>query len=257
MIKQFSVRQASGLIRLFRPAFCLLPALFLCFSCTDFFSTSLAPWAARDPSKLVPAVTTGNVDELIALAENNPDLSLEVLKKIKAAAENASPEDKAKLQAAALEAAVNASGLAQSVLNNAGEISSIANADDAKKLVLDAVNSMSNLEEAGSLLNQIIPAPADPLHPEDDPAFTSFTDNASVDELAMAAVVLMAGEAKQTVNSGGTASLEDYIDSVDPANPTGSQELAVAMALAATVATRADELSGPMRDALKGLNLIS
>jgi hypothetical protein len=255
MMKQFEKnihRFRSG----FRLAFCLLPALLLCVSCTDFFSTSLAPWAARDPSKLVPAVTTGNVDELIALAENNPDMSLEVLKKIKNAAENASPEDKAKLQAAALEASVNASGLAQAVLNNAGEIASIENTDDAKKLVLDAINSMPNLEDAGALLNQIIPPPADPLHPEDDPAFTSFTDNASVDELAMAALVLIAGEAKQTANSGGSASLEDYIDSVDPANPTVSQELAVAMALAATVAGRADELSGPMRDALGGLNLI-
>ena len=251
------VQQFAGCVNRFRPGFSLLPVLFLCFSCTDFFSTSLAPWAARDPSRLVPAVTTGNVDELIAFAENNPDLSLEVLKKIKSAAENASPDDKAKLQAAALEASVNASGLAQAVLNNAGEITSIGNAGDAKKFVLDAVNGMPNLEDAGALLNQIIPAPADPLHPGDDPAFTSFTDNAGVDELAMAALVLIAGEAKQTAGAGGTDALDDYIESVDPANPTGSQELAVAMALAATVAGRADELSGPMRDALKGLNLIS
>jgi len=221
----------------------------LLMSCMDFFSTSLAAWAARDPNRLIPAVTAGNVDELVATAENNPDLSLAVLKKIQSAAGTASGDDKVKLQTAALGAAVNAAGLGQAVFNAAGAITSITDADNpqekARQMVLDALNSMNNLEAAGSVLFDTLPKPG-------DPDFSNFTDSASANDLAMAAAVLLAGEVKK--NSGGD--LEGYVDKLldNTYTPTDPENLAMKLAQASLAQ---GNLSGPLQDLLSGLNLIT
>ena len=233
-------------------------AALLLFSCTDFFSTSWAPWAARDPDKLVPAVTAGNVDELIALAENDPNLSLAILKKIRSAANGASEEDRQKLQCAALEAAVNAAGLGQAVLGVADKLISIDNEDDAKKLVFDTINVMSNLEAAGSVLFDILPPAPNLTDPTDEnwPAFKAFTDSASADSLAMAAVVIIAGEAKKISDGDFDSYFDSYFD-----NPYEeeyeNEKLAIALAFASALEGRENELSGPLRNVLQGLNLIS
>jgi hypothetical protein len=160
-------------------------------SCTDFFTPSWASWAARDPSNLIRDVSAGNVDEYITMAENNPDLSLEVLKKIGGAVESASGEDKTKLQNAAVTAAVNASNLTNTLMNNVTEISNLENADEVKGLIADTLNNMKNLAPASDALTTILPDPGDAA------AFGAFTDSASADDLAMAAALILAGEAKK------------------------------------------------------------
>ena len=218
-----------------RKLFIFLLPVFVLFSCTDFFSTSLASWAARDKDKLVPAVTTDNVDDLIALAENDPDLSLALLKKIKEAAEGASGEEKQKLQNAALEAAVNAAGLGQAVIGAMGDLSNVDNEEEVKQLVLDALNSMANLDSAEDILFDILDGDFDP-------------NEADPNNMVMAAVILMAGEAKKAASG-----IDEYLEYFDPQDPQLSPEaqLAVDLALAAK-----DRVTGPIADILNGLNLI-
>ena len=211
----------------------ILAVMAVLVSCTDFFSTSLAPWAARDPDKLIPAVTAGNVNELIAMAENNPDLSLAVLKKIRDAANKATGEDKHKLQSAALEAAVNAAGLGQAALGAASDLGSLE--DDPKAVVIDAINGMDNLDAAASILTEILAGGFD-------------ATTADPNDLAMAAVVLLAAEAKKA--PGGIDGYIDHFDSQAPQSP--AEQLAVDLALAAI-----DNVSGTMKDLLESLNLVS
>ena len=230
-----------------RRYFFLLPAILaataIFISCTDFFSTSWAPWAVRDPDKMIPTVTADNVDELIAMAENNPDLSLALLKKIQAAAAKASGADRIKLQGAALQTAVNAAGLGQAVLNAAGELTSVDSIDGGRQLVMDALNSMKNLDDSCSVLPSILPDPSD------TEAFDAFTESADIDDLALTAALLIAGEANKH------ESPDDYVDSFDSNRPQSpNEELAVKMIEA--VQARQDELSGSLEDVLKGLNLL-
>ena len=216
-------------------------------SCTDFFSDSLGKWAARDKSKLVPKVTVDNVDELITLAENDPDLSLEVLRKIQEAAAGSSDEDLAKLQAAALEAAANASGGASAILDGLGSLSSIDENSDVEKIVMDAINAMQNLGDTTAILSAILPPPpADPLHPENDEAFMAFANQASASDLALAAVLLVAGEVQRTEAD----SFEGIINNVGSSD---SVKQAQAMAIVTILAEREDAISGPLFDALDGL----
>jgi len=218
----------------------------LAISCTDFFSSSWAPWAARDPNKLVPKVTTGNVDELILMAENNPDLSLAVLEKIGSAVKGASGKSKQKLQNAALSAATNAVGLGQAALGAANDIINIdlSNEDEAaeqaKKILLDAVDNMKNLDSTTQALLEILP------DPNDSEAFDEWASGANADDLAMAAAILLAGEVKKADN------IDDYLDTYheDP-----SDSAALAIALASALDGREDELSGPLKSILQGLDL--
>ena len=227
----------NTMIKRYFVLFAAIPVILVLFgSCTDFFSTSLASWASRDPDKLVPAVTTDNVDELVASAENNPDLSLAVLKKIRSAAKGATGDNKQKLQDAALEAAVNASGLGQAVLGVATDLASLE--DDPRAVVTDAIKGMNNLDDAALILSEIIDDDFD-------------MDKADPNDLALAAVVLLAGEAKKAEQEPG--GIDAYIDNFNPNDPTLSPEekLAVDMALAAK-----DKISGPLADALRELGLI-
>lgn len=234
----------------------------LLMSCTDFFSNSWAKWAKRDPDRLIGKVTADNVDELIATAENNPDLSLAILKKIQDAANGASDKDQVKLQSAALGAAVNAVGLGQAVLGAAGKLTSISadNAEeDAKNMVVDAINSLKNLEAVNSALTSILPDPgADPLTPSAE--FSAFAAGASADDLALTAAVLIAGEAKKQIdgyNGDVDAYVDDITDRVENGTLTYTENLAQAMAIASVLVDRQDELSGSLLDVLNGLNLLT
>ncbi|AEF80687.1 hypothetical protein [Leadbettera azotonutricia] len=222
-------------------------------SCTEFFSTSLAPWAARNPDNIIPAVTTGNVDELIAMTENNPDMSLAVLKKIEDAAKNATGDAKTALQTAALEAAVNATGMGSAVLNNVDKLVTV-DEDNAKKLVLDAIHDMKNLDASCKTLMGILPPPPPITYPPTpDPAFDAFTANANPDELAMAAAMLLAGELNKQDDP------EAYINDFDPKNindPESSANLAAALALVAAIDYDTIEDNGPLRQLLDGLHLL-
>lgn len=216
----------------------------LFISCTGFFSTSLAPWAARDPASTIPAVNANNVNDLVALSENNPDMSLEVLNKITDAVQDAGEEDVSSLRAAALQAAANASSLGPTLLNKAGDISGvIEDPDDARNLIIDTINDMPNLEATRDALNSILPG--------EGPAFDAFVEKASADDLAIAAAVLLAAEAKGELDSG------DYINHFNPENPnlSSSAALAVSLATEASKKYEASDSGSRLKEILDGLNL--
>jgi hypothetical protein len=226
-----------------------LGGFFLCASCTDFFSSSLGSWAARNRRNMKPNVNAGNAVGLVSQAENDPDLSLGVLKGIDDAVKNASGSDKIKLQDAALGAAVNASGLGASVLNNAGEFSSADNSEKAKDMVVDAINDMKNLAETSAVLGSILPDPdADPE------GFQAFADAADPNDLAMAAAVLLASEGKKHVDDGDEA-LSDYVDNFDASGPGLSDSEKLAVKLAEAAAQKTEGLNDSMKNLLDGLNL--
>ncbi|MDR0586847.1 MAG: hypothetical protein LBG26_06375, partial [Treponema sp.] len=172
--------------------------------------------------------------ELIELTENDPDQSLALLKGIDKAADN--PE----LQAAALQVAANASGLGAAILQHADDIGNI-NETNAKGIVVAALNDLSNVTEAGAVLENILPDPSDPVK------WGDFIAAASAEDLAMAAVVLLAGKAKESGDPGV------YIDSfpVSPL-PGSTEDLAKELAEAA----RAKPATGGfLEEILAGLNL--
>jgi hypothetical protein len=219
----------------------ILAAGGLAVSCTGFFSTTLAPWAARDPASLIPPVNTGNVKDLVAGSENNPDMSLELLKKIRDAANNAGGDEAAELQAAALQAAVNASGLGGAVLNSVDKIAEIVDDPEAAKDLAGILDDMPNLEQAGGVLAETLPEPG-------TPEFDAFVEKAAPDDLAAAAVALLASEAK--------GQEDDFIDNFDPAIvDTEAAKLAVALAEAAAKKYEDDDSGSLFKDLLEGLNL--
>jgi hypothetical protein len=198
--------------------FAVLGWEFLVFSCTGFFSTSLAPWAARSADSLIPPVTVGNVGELITQSEKSPDMSLALLQKIQDAVDGADAEDASTLQAAALQTAANASSLGPVLLEQVSNISEILD-DPAgiENMVAQAINSLTHLEETSEALTAALPDPAD------SGAFDAFVAKADPDDLAAAAAVLFAAEAKD-----GDA---DFFTDFDPSSPgSASAELAVKLA---------------------------
>jgi hypothetical protein len=186
--------------------------------CTDFFSTSLASWTRRDADSLIPPVTTGNIDDLLKQTEKDSDASLALLKKIRDAGKNASGDEAAALQLAALKAASNATKPVESLMKNGGDLQNIDPAN-AEELITNAINDMPNLSSTGDLLTEIIPDPD--TNPDE---FQAFVDAADPLDLATAAVmILMASDA---VDSGDPV---DYITNYTP----GSSPLAEALAKAA------------------------
>jgi hypothetical protein len=214
----------------------VIPGLLLSLvfvSCTDFFTNSWAKWAARDPASLIRNVTAGNVDEYIAMAENNPDLSLEVLKGIGKSVGSASGADKTKLQNAAVTAAVNASNLTNTLMQNAPAVSDLENADEVKGLITNTLNSMNNLAPASDALIGILA--------QDTPGFIA---SASADDLATAAALILAGEAKKADN------LDIFSDYQGPGTNTS-------LALAEELATAALDKQSANGESSKLLDLLT
>ena len=222
----------------------------LLLSCTDFFSRSWASWAARDPDKLVPKVTAGNVDEIITSAENNPDLSLSVLKKIGDAAKGKTSEDDLKkLQNSALKAATNAAGLVPAVLNVANDILStdLSNISDeeATQMVFDAINNMKNLISTSDALREILPDPVN-----DPEAFENWVSEANADDLAFAAVLLIAAEVKDN-EIDSIDDLKNYINENE-----SSPNTELALAIAKNLGSRdPEDFDGPLKSILDNLGL--
>jgi hypothetical protein len=171
-------------------------ALFL--SCTGFFSTSLAPWAQRDPAALLPAVTAGNVNDLVKKAANDPALSLELLKKIKSTVNNTTGRERALLQAAALNAAANAAAPVKAVQKYIDGDTDI-DESNAADLFNKIAGELKNRAETAETLKGILPAAAVP----GDPEFDAFVDAANPYYLAMAAVILFADDAVRSGDSAG------------------------------------------------------
>jgi hypothetical protein len=211
----------------------VLFSLLLAAACSNVFSTSLAPWAARDPADLIRDVDTGNVWDYVELTEDDPDLSLELLKHIRNAAAGASPSNQGKLQAAGLTAAANASELGSAILQNLHEISDL-DTDGIQDLVNNALNDAGNLIAAAAVLEDLLGT---------DPVSNSvFVDASGAGDLAMAAVILLAAEAKQS-------GLSNFIDTYTPNSTSLIYKLAAA-------AYGKPDVSGSIKDVIDGLNLI-
>ena len=210
-------------------------------SCTGFFSTSLAAWAKRDPHSLIPPVNAGNIDELVnnLFIADDPDLSLALLENIDAAMDDASDEDKEILQNAALEVAVNASGLGLAAMGLLDDLDSVQ--DDPKSAIIDAINGADNLEASSELLCSILEG------------YDPYNENVSPEDLAYAAIVLLAAEAKKAENEPG--GVDGYIDDFANRSPNpGAEQLAIDLATAAL--DGAGDTSGPLWDTLRDLGLI-
>jgi hypothetical protein len=210
-----------------------LPILWLPLSCSDFFTHSLAEWARRDPGSLIPDVTPGNVAELIRLSENDPDMSLEVLKGIAGSDKKSDPA----MQAGALQAAANATDISNAMLKNISDITGGMDSETSKSVMVDAIGDMHNLEDTAAALLQILPASSNPADYNGlDPA-----------DLAVAAMVLLAAEARQ---SGDASS---YIDTID-SSTGGTLDVIKAMAQSAEERYTG---GGFLGDILDNLNLLS
>ena len=210
-------------------------------SCTDFFTGSLAEWAARNPQNLVPDVTAGNVLDIIAEFENNPDASLVVLQRIRDGLSSVPPWDVPVLQASSLIAAVNSASMVTAVLSSVPNIDDI-DEDNATEIIDKAISNMTNLESTSLLLYQIITSPG-------TPGFDTFAAFSDPDDLAFAAILLLSAEAKHAPGD-----LDSYVNDFPTKEKTPIENLALALAEAAV--NHEDELGGPLGDILKGLNLI-
>ncbi len=224
-------------------------------ACSAFFTNSLASGLARDQADLVPDVTVKNIDDLMTQAEGNSDLSLAVLDGIGDSMAGATPEEQAVLRGAAVELAVTASGVGTAVLRDSGTILETLDGGDLEDpavkseliaQVSSSLSGLSNLQDTSTALIAVMPSPDDTV------AFDAFVENATADDLAMAAVVLLAAESDDS--EGGT---EAYIDGFDSESETLSpaEELAVALAVKAADKNETEGGTGTLNDLLEALNL--
>jgi hypothetical protein len=178
----------------------IIPVVFTLSSCTDVFSTSWGSALKRDPDKLIPQVTSSNVEELLDASLGDPDFATILLGKINDSVKTAKGGEKAALQDAGLKAAANASGLATSILDNAGTLltSGKGSSKDIQNTVDGILRDMNgeNLQQIAGDLRTIL----------DDESTYKKNSKAPDEDLAVAAVVLLLADAKKAEN------LDEYLD---------------------------------------------
>jgi hypothetical protein len=190
-------------------------------------------------------VTTDNIDDLVSQSEGNPDMAAAVLNGIEDAMAGASAAEQAELRAAAVNLASTASGVGVAILNDAGTILENLDGADVVSNISDAIGGLSNLDSTASTLVAILPSPDDTV------AFDAFVAQATADDLAMAAVVLLADKA--TSSSDGT---EAYLNGFDSSAATSPQELlALKLAESARAKNTAEGGGGTIGELLDALNL--
>jgi hypothetical protein len=219
-------------------------------SCMDFFTSSWAPWARRDPASQIKSINTGNVHQYIADAETDAALSLEVLKGIRDALGSADPADAAFLEAAALKAAANAAGLGPALLNSLSDTGKIGEAAEdpakAKALIAGTIGKMSNLEETRNTLLEILPPPG-------TPEFARFAAASDINDLALAAAVLVSAEAYSHPGGAG-----NYLDSfTGSGGVTPAEKMAYELSLSAVQKYDDSGAEGLVKDILTQLGWTS
>jgi hypothetical protein len=132
-------------------------------------------------------------------------------------------------------------------LQNAGNIvESLSGSDPSAviNLVSNAVSGLTLLAPSGSALAAVLPPPTSTA------AYDAFVSQAAPEDLAMAAVTILAAQAQATGN------VTTYINNF-PASPTVGTPEALAAALAASAKTKyaAEGGTGPLADILAALNL--
>ena len=170
-------------------------------SCQQFFTTSLAKPLARDPASLIPAVTASNAKALADTVADDPAGSLVVLKGLADVVASAPPAEQPALAALALDVAANASGVGSALLESTGEIADLvtggnlsdpATQDKLFDAIDNAIGGLANLGDSAETLTTILTGTSATIG--------QIAENATADELAMAAIVLLAANAK---DSGG------------------------------------------------------
>jgi hypothetical protein len=189
------------------------------------------------------------VDQLLADYGNDSDVSLAILNGIEDAVKGASGQDKLDLQSAALEAAVNAVGLGNTVLNKFDDIlDTVDSGGDVLGLVENVIDSLDNLNVASSALLGTLP------DPDSDPtAFSDFVSNSKPDKLALAAAVLLASEAEK---KGGAEGYINAFDPVAPATPNEAMAVAIAGQIASSYVSTGNDTDEIIQNMLKELKLI-
>lgn len=223
-------------------------------SCQQFFTASWGTAFVRDPSTLVGNLDADNAAELVDSAKSSPDLSLALLESMDEVIADASAAEVPALQAVAVDAAVNASGVAGAIVEQVQPVLEIVMGEDLSdptvqedlvNIVETALGSLDNLAAAGAGLTAVLPDPdADPT------AYAAFVDAATPDQLAMAAVTLLASAAEAS-----PLSLTDFVASIDPSSPSADVKLAVDLANSAATEYAADGGTGPLASILASLNL--
>jgi hypothetical protein len=212
------MEKSSAAVKVFSLVTVVFLALFP-VSCMDVFTNSWGSAFKRDPDKLIPKVTTSNVQELLDASVGDPEFAAVLLKKIADSLKGTAGKDKAALQDAGLKAAAEASGLAGEFINNAGELLKTDSVDAVKNSInnilqnLDLNRSISIAEDLRGIL-------------DDEDAFGY--SKASDGDLAVAAVVLILADVKE---SGGT--LETYLESFEERKkiePTPNEKMAIFLA---------------------------
>jgi hypothetical protein len=177
----------------------------------EVFSTSWASWAARDLSKV--EITVDNIEDLIDEMAGDPKKSLELLQKLEQAVKNASPGDKATLQAAALDVAINAAGLVSAALDSVSTLldalDSASTPGESTKLgksgeeLLGILNKLQNTSAISSSLNSIIGEPSQ-----------AFQKEAGTTQLMMAGLILAYDDVAQDGEKVTLQSFEDHLSDV-------------------------------------------
>ncbi len=224
-------------------------------SCQNFFTTSLGTPFVRDSSTLVANLTVDNVADCVESAKNDQSLSLAILDSLSSLIDTASAEEVPALQSAALDAAVNASGVGTAIgeiisdstvldIVLSGDLSDQTTQDELIGYVDDVLTGLDNLSEASSLLVDVLPDPTDTT------AYAAFVDSSTPEQLAMAAVTLLADAA--------TSSGDDLVTFVSTLD-TSDSEIALAMDLATSAADKyaVEGGTGAFSSILSAFGLIS
>jgi hypothetical protein len=222
-----------------------LMGLFLA-SCKDFFSTSWGDAFARDPSNV--KVTASNVYELLKDANGDTKASRAILKKLQGTTDPT-------LQAAAVKAANQSTGLTELILSNLDKLTE--GEEDALIKVAEKVfgeakkNDITGVSDdiAGILENMIVQG--------NKPEFKegSAVKSVSTSDLTLLLVTMMMGEAVEA-----SEGFEAYADKWGPGqkdisdtNKLSNKNELVIAAVANEVISRADSELGKMLKELVGV----
>ncbi|MDR1443941.1 MAG: hypothetical protein LBI94_03575 [Treponema sp.] len=222
------------------PAATVLCAVLLA-SCSNFFTTSWGKDWARDPSTI--KVTTKNVKSLLKESKGDAKASRGILDKI--AAELKNNPNQPELQAAAITAANQASGLTELVLENINLVlNSDSQSEDTFNKLLTEVQGTAKNNDMKGISDNIVTSLGPAVTSSGKPQFTpGVIDDVSDAELAQLALTLILAESESQ-----STSVEDYLagwgtsKKTDDATTLSSPSESIIAAVANELTRRGGEL---------------
>jgi hypothetical protein len=178
-----------------------LAVLVLLSSCADFFTNSWGKNAARDPSTI--KVTAGNVMSLLKEAKGDVKTSRGILSKI---AEQLADKPNPVLQAAAVKAAVQASGLGTAALGALDDVDIDSTNSKAFNELLSKIQNDVKDNDLGGISKDIVSSLPVTGRP---PRFTgSYIEEVSDSDLTLLALALILAESEK--NGGFDSYIETW-----------------------------------------------